>query len=682
MKKELNEIISQEQGLILRLLDKAGWNYKKIGKEYMGACPVCNNGHNTPNTVFNLDTNSFKCFACQSSGGLKDLSNHLQIDFKEFLKEEGIISEEKNNGKKDKQYQGFEKVKNANKSYTTKEINLEKISSLVIEQDVKEYLKSRFINPDRVANYIRSLKPIQDKSFKYLEDYYKEGYKLLIPSFDLNGNLKAVKIRNIKGKEPKVKNLSGFKQYPLGIDEIFYTDEEGNIQKHDIAVILEGEIDYLTAKSLFYDHKADLFIAIPSVNYKFQKEEKEALPEKIFILLDNDQAGKQASEQLARDLKKAGKQVYIASYPEGIKDFNELVEKLGEEKAKEEFSEIIYKALLNPFTLTKTLKDTGINLLKRLEERIKKAEAEGKDKPEPIVLKTGLEFLDNLLDGGLRRGLYAIAGQPAIGKTSFTLALSKHLAEAGHKVLFFSLEMTDEDLLIQLLSWITGIHKRKILDEEISKIELNELQEALEHYIFRNIFIDIESKTIDDIENKVIDTLNDVGDKRLIVFIDYLQQIRPSKELLRSDYRLQMKDIAYKLKEIANKYELPVFVISSTQREGYNAKPDGKKKTEPNYIAMFKESGDIEYSLYAGYFLDYPREDLPPDYIKANYELPIKVVKVKSRFGHTKDENHNQIFKVSVLNFKNGRLEDIKDLKNKDNENRIVEEFDEYDLLY
>lgn len=149
IKENLNEIIEQTPGLILKLLDKAGWQYKKIGNVYMGACPVCNRGFKSPNTKFNTDTNSFKCFnnSCGSSGGLKTLSEYLNVDFIEFLKEEGIIKEEKKE-KTSKKYQQSGGTKMLNEGVYKEEkkeqlkdkekkkkieIDLEKISSVVID---------------------------------------------------------------------------------------------------------------------------------------------------------------------------------------------------------------------------------------------------------------------------------------------------------------------------------------------------------------------------------------------------------------------------------------------------------------------------------------------------------------------------------------------------------------------
>lgn len=658
----LNEKIQSSYGLILKLLDRAGWKYKKKGNHYMGACPVCHKGTKSENTKFNLDTNSFKCFSCEASGGLKDIAENLNIDFNLFLKEEGLIEETKKQPERDKQYQGIEREKMQNEGITTKEeksqrkieIDLKKISTSVLDQETKNYLLSRYIDPEIVKDYVGMVRPKQDKSFTYLENYFKEGYKLLIPSFDIEGNLKSVKIRSVReDKEPKVKNLKGLKQSVIGIDKL-----KDSINEY--VVIVEGEIDYLTGVLL---SPGDKFIAIPSSTYTFTPEEKEILPEKVVLLFDSDEAGKKAAKRIALDLRKSGKKVYIGQYPEGIKDLNDLLAKYegDTDKAFEEFQEILFEAYQNPFTLIRTSKEIVKNIIDDLRKSVEEAEKQGKERPEPQIFKTGLDFLDELLDGGLRRGLYAIAGQPAIGKTSFILALAKHLAENGNNALIFSLEMTGEDLMIQVLSWLTGISKRKILDRAVNRFEFEEIVEVANSGLFNHLIIDTESRTVEDIENKVIDTLNDVDGNHLVVFVDYLQQIKPSKEFMRSDYRLQMKDVSYKLKEIANKFNIPLFLISSTQRDQYNNKQreGNNKDTEPNYIAMFKESGDIEYSLYAGYYLDYPRDKDLSGYRKENWELPIKIVKVKSRFGSVKDKDHKNIFKVAILDFKSGEFKEL-----------------------
>lgn len=640
---DLNEIINSTPGLVLRLLDYAGWNYKKTGSHYVGACPVCKNGNKTPNTVFNERENSFYCFACNSSGGLKVIAENLNVDFTEFLKREGIIQDDK----KSKQYQGLEKGGNAKLGVDTNKqlkVDIYEIASEILEKDVKDYLLSRYINPDIVKPYIYNLRQRQNGAYKYLEQFYKESYKLVIPAFDKEGNLRAIKIRNINKQEPKVKHLTGLKQYSIGIDKI---------TKDAVAVIIvEGEIDYLTLITLYGE--GNNIVALPSANYTFTEDEKQALPEDVILLLDNDDAGKKATERIAADLKKAGKRVFIAEYPENIKDLNDLLVfyKGDTNKALEELESIIGKAITNEYTLTKSFKQIAKNYLERIKRKIK--ENEWGINLEPKVYATGLTFLDELLDGGLRRGLYGIAGQPGIGKTSFILSLANLLAKNNKKSLIISLEMTDEDLLIQILSWLTGIPKIKLLDENINQLELEELEEAVNNPIFRNILVDTGNNTIDAIETRIVDALNDTGGE-LVVFIDYLQQIKPSKELIKSDYRLQTKDIAYRLKEIANKYEIPVFVISSTQRDGYNDRAIKK----PNYIAMFKESGDIEYSLYAGYFLDYPTEKEIDNYQKKKHEQVIKIVKVKSRFGSVKDKDNNFISKVLILDFKTGELREL-----------------------
>ena len=67
---------------------------------------------------------------------------------------------------------------------------------------------------------------------------------------------------------------------------------------------------------------------------------------------------------------------------------------------------------------------------------------------------TGWSDLDNVLSGGLYKGdLIIIGARPAMGKTSLALNIARNAAVmAKKKVVFFSLEMTKEQLAQRLMA--------------------------------------------------------------------------------------------------------------------------------------------------------------------------------------------------------------------------------------
>ena len=67
-----------------------------------------------------------------------------------------------------------------------------------------------------------------------------------------------------------------------------------------------------------------------------------------------------------------------------------------------------------------------------------------------IVYPTGFNYLDDLLDCGLFSGLYIIGAISSLGKTNFCVQIMDNIAQAGHDVIFFSLEMAAEELIANL----------------------------------------------------------------------------------------------------------------------------------------------------------------------------------------------------------------------------------------
>lgn len=68
-------------------------------------------------------------------------------------------------------------------------------------------------------------------------------------------------------------------------------------------------------------------------------------------------------------------------------------------------------------------------------------------------IPTGFDRLDTVITGLNKSDLLIIAARPAMGKTSFALNIARNVAvKAKKKILFFSLEMTKEQLAQRVLS--------------------------------------------------------------------------------------------------------------------------------------------------------------------------------------------------------------------------------------
>ncbi len=221
-------------------------------------------------------------------------------------------------------------------------------------------------------------------------------------------------------------------------------------------------------------------------------------------------------------------------------------------------------------------------------------------------LKTGFANLDKYVS--LYPGLYVIGAVSSLGKTTFIHQMADNIARSGRYTLFFSLEQTEFELAAKGLARIIGykdfcnILKSGKAEKDITFSDFNNAETAVrikngkargdlvdmalsEYNTFSNREIIVElpfSATITDIT----DTIKAHADKRPVVFIDYLQIIKPQ-----NDKKITTKEAidlhVGALKKLSVELNITIFLISSFNRQNYLSVVD---------FESFKESGGIEYS--------------------------------------------------------------------------------------
>lgn len=224
------------------------------------------------------------------------------------------------------------------------------------------------------------------------------------------------------------------------------------------------------------------------------------------------------------------------------------------------------------------------------------------------AISTGIAEIDEALDGGLYPGLYFLGAISSLGKTSLVLQIADYIAQSGHDVLFFSLEMARSELMAKSISRNTFIiafnetgrtttakTSRGITDgsrwQHYSKDETRLIKRAVETYesYAKNIFITEAAGRIGtpQIRDAVAKHIFLTG-RKPVVFLDYLQILAAPGEDLRRATDKQITDAnVTELKQISRDFNLPIFAISSLNRMSYK---------EAMSMEAFKESGSIEYS--------------------------------------------------------------------------------------
>ena len=156
-------------------------------------------------------------------------------------------------------------------------------------------------------------------------------------------------------------------------------------------------------------------------------------------------------------------------------------------------------------------------------------------------------------------GLTIIGGRPAMGKTSFMLSIALKMAMHGNPVAIFSLEMSEKQLFIRLLSNICNLPLSEIrYKDELTDYETAQISDAMEKLQGLPLFIDDTlSLSVTELRAKVERLVREHGVK--MIAIDYLQLMSDGENSTPRDS--DITKITHSLKELSK--ELDVSVIAS-----------------------------------------------------------------------------------------------------------------------
>lgn len=262
------------------------------------------------------------------------------------------------------------------------------------------------------------------------------------------------------------------------------------------------------------------------------------------------------------------------------------------------------------------------------------AELERRVDQKGLVLEgvsTGLKDLDHLL-GGFRPGqLVVLAAGPGAGKTS----LAANIMFAGSvkqkkNILFFSLEMTQEDVTERILAFAANLDSTKLRSGNLSGKDFQSLYDAAEEVGPAPMYFDDRSVlTPYDVmatARKMNSTLNilNPGSKLDLIIVDYIQ-IMKSGSNSNENRALEVAAITGGLKAIAKELRVPVLALSQLNRD--RSKRTGENSMRPQ-LSDLKDSGAIEADADIVLFIH--RDQGPQNDSRAPSEAEIIVAKQRS----------------------------------------------------
>lgn len=231
-----------------------------------------------------------------------------------------------------------------------------------------------------------------------------------------------------------------------------------------------------------------------------------------------------------------------------------------------------------------------------IKEVLSKIEAASKTPDGITGVRTGYRMLDSRTSGFQNGNMIVLAARPGVGKTAFAMNLAYNICKKeNQRVLFFSLEMGRDELLMRAISMETAISSSLLRKGNISQNQWTELINGAKRINNTNIYIDDNPYlTIAELRNKCMKFHSEIDDTKVkdIIIIDYLQLMHAGMNVKNSSTKgfgsrqEEVAEISRNIKAIAKELNVPIIALSQLSRAS-------EERKRPQ-LSDLRESGAIE----------------------------------------------------------------------------------------
>jgi replicative DNA helicase len=202
-------------------------------------------------------------------------------------------------------------------------------------------------------------------------------------------------------------------------------------------------------------------------------------------------------------------------------------------------------------------------------------------------VSTGLRDLDGMTLG-LSAGLYLLAASTGTGKTAMAGQIALHVAEQHGPVVFVSMELTDVDLGMRLVSVLTNIKKERLVIGGLTAEQHEQVHGAVERMSRSQLYMVYGSGyTTGDVRAHLLRAQAAEGVKPALLVVDNVQLLADQE----GDGRSRERNVSAAAKGLKNlSGELGVPVLALVQLNRNRAARADKRPT----LTDLRESGDLE----------------------------------------------------------------------------------------
>lgn len=415
-------------------------------------------------------------------------------------------------------------------------------------------------------------------------------------------------------KEEKITRFPENKQIELSVISMLLK-HTSNVEKAQVFELNENDFYDTNCKNVFKAIKTlkeiNSFIDINTVSQKLSEMKVHIQYENLIKLIEIKIESSTLLEDYIVILKDLTKERLLLEISDSIKEIAYYGDKTTSEK---------YNDIVNMFNNTSTSissniqqePDAFLSFISNLDNRIKSG--------SNINNTWGLEKLDDEC-GGIQPDLFIIAAPPGGFKTSYLDIVINKNASRGKRVMFFTTEMTTEQVILRKIQRELGINANDIRKGSLTKEEYLKIKE-FKNCLNENIIYDQTSSI--DIDLLKLKAKMEHRKKKLdLICVDYLQ-LCSCKRVKNNRYE-EVSEISRQLKSLVKELNIPVIALSQLNRNSSD-RADGKPS-----LRDLRESGQIEQDAGAVIFLNVNNSEKPT--VSKNRPERMEFVIAKNRYG-------------------------------------------------
>jgi replicative DNA helicase len=249
----------------------------------------------------------------------------------------------------------------------------------------------------------------------------------------------------------------------------------------------------------------------------------------------------------------------------------------------------------------------------------------GGDQEAKRRLWTGFSNVDYYFNGFEPTSLVIVAGRPGMGKTALMLNYAVNAAKRyGKRVLFFSLEMSKEQLADRIVAGDLGLSMWQMQRGLISDEQMRSFGRVVDEQDQLPLYVDDDpDSSLTNIRARALRHQLEVGVDA--IFVDYLQLIEPPARVGKNANRTeQVSAISRELKRLARELKVPIIAGCQLSRAAENRPQNIPQLADLRESGTIEQDADVVLMLWReGYYNeDCEQPDLTTVFIRKNRQGP------------------------------------------------------------